>query len=168
MNPDLAVQQVAEPANSWRGRRVGSVWKCDRFTLDADAHYSCFQNLYATTPDVNGEPIYYQTGPSNTTGSEAETNIHIACGFHGHLNGTLGAAKYQNTRIALSPPAEIAICQRSCSASQGMNVFSADRRIRSNCVVRSPGFAVPMASSSTSPGNCRSRTLNCAASLDGQ
>ena len=58
--------------------------------------------------------------------------------------------------------------QRSCSDSQGMNVFSADRRIRINCEVRSPGLAVPIARSNTSPGNCRNRTLNCAASFEGQ
>ena len=79
--------------------QVGSVWKWNRVTLDADAYYTHFQNPYASTPDINGEPVYYQTGPSNTKGLEAETNIHIAYGFNLYLNGTAGSAKYQKTGL---------------------------------------------------------------------
>src|SRR5207244_7312350 len=77
--------------------QAGSVWKWNRVTLDADAYYTHFLNPYATTPDINGEPIYYQTGPSNTKGVEAETNIHIGYGFNVYLIGTRGAARSQQT-----------------------------------------------------------------------
>ncbi len=79
--------------------QTGSVWKFNRFTLDFDGYYTHFQNPYATTPDITGEPIYYQTGPSNTKGVEAETNIYVGYGFNLYLNGTAGAAKYQQTEL---------------------------------------------------------------------
>jgi iron complex outermembrane recepter protein len=82
--------------------QAGSVWKWNRVTLDADAYYTHFQNPYATTPDINGEPIYYQTGPSNTKGVEAETNVHIGYGFNVYLNGTLGSAKYQKSKLLVA------------------------------------------------------------------
>jgi iron complex outermembrane receptor protein len=79
--------------------QTGSKWKFNRFTLDVDAYYTHFQNPYATTPDINGEPIYYQTGPSNTKGVEFESNIYLNYGFNLYVNGTAGNAKYQNTGL---------------------------------------------------------------------
>jgi iron complex outermembrane receptor protein len=79
--------------------QAGTVWKSNRVTLDADLYYTHFQNPYATTPDINGEPIYYQTGPSNTKGVEAESNINIGRGFNVYMNGTLGSAKYAATGL---------------------------------------------------------------------
>jgi iron complex outermembrane receptor protein len=79
--------------------QLGSVLKFNRVTLDVDGYYSHFQNPYTSTPDPSGEPIYYQTGPSNTKGVEAESNILIGCGFSLYLNGTLGSARYQNTGL---------------------------------------------------------------------
>ena len=68
--------------------------KFNRVTLDVDGYYSHFQNPYSSTPDASGEPIFYQTGPSNTKGVEAESNILIGHGFSLYLNGTLGSARY--------------------------------------------------------------------------
>ncbi len=79
--------------------QLGSVLKFNRVTLDVDGYYSHFQNPYSNAPDPSGEPIYYQTGPSNTKGVEAESNILIGYGFSLYLNGTLGSAKYQNTGL---------------------------------------------------------------------
>jgi iron complex outermembrane receptor protein len=76
--------------------QVGSVLKFNRWTLDFDAYYSHFQNPYSSFVDtVSGESYFYQTGPSNTKGFEAESNIQIAGGFSLYLNGTMGSAKYQ-------------------------------------------------------------------------
>ena len=79
--------------------QLGSVLKFNRATLDVDAYYSHFQNPYSSTPDASGEPVFYQTGPSNTKGVEAESNILIGYGFSLYLNGTLGSAKYAKTGL---------------------------------------------------------------------
>jgi iron complex outermembrane receptor protein len=79
--------------------QIGSVLKFNRVTLDVDGYYSHFQNPYAATPDASGEPVFYQTGPSNTKGVEAESNILIGHGFSLYLNGTLGSAKYAQTGL---------------------------------------------------------------------
>jgi iron complex outermembrane receptor protein len=76
--------------------QVGSALKFDRWTLDFDAYYSHFQNPYSSFIDATtGEAYFYQTGPSNTKGVEAESNIRVAGGLSVYLNGTMGSAKYQ-------------------------------------------------------------------------
>jgi iron complex outermembrane receptor protein len=74
---------------------LGSVVKFNRWTLDVDAYYSHFQNPYSSYLDLAGESFFYQTGPSNTKGVEAESNILLGAGFSLYLNGTMGCAKYQ-------------------------------------------------------------------------
>jgi iron complex outermembrane receptor protein len=75
--------------------QVGSVVKFNRFTLDADAYYSHFQNPYSSFLDAAGEAFFYQTGPSNTKGVEVEGNVTLTHGLSLYLNGTAGSAKYQ-------------------------------------------------------------------------
>jgi iron complex outermembrane receptor protein len=75
--------------------QTGSVIKFNRWTLDVDAYYSHFQNPYSSYLDSAGESFFYQTGPSNTKGVEAESNILLPAGFSLYLNGTMGSAKYQ-------------------------------------------------------------------------
>ena len=81
--------------------QIGSVWKHNRVTLDVDAYYTHFQNPYTAINDPanQNEPVYYPTGPSNTKGIEAESNILFGYGVSMYLNGTMGAAKYQNTGL---------------------------------------------------------------------
>jgi iron complex outermembrane receptor protein len=79
--------------------QTGSVWKFNRFTLDVDGYYTHFQNPYAAVADNTGVENYYQTGPSNTKGIEAESNIYIGYGFNLYINGTAGAAKYQSSEL---------------------------------------------------------------------
>jgi len=79
--------------------QIGSVLKFRRWTLDADAYYIHFQNGYQSYIDPTTlEPAFTATGPSNTKGVEAESNIAIGYGFSLYLNGTMGAAKYQTGR----------------------------------------------------------------------
>jgi iron complex outermembrane receptor protein len=76
--------------------QLGSVVKFNRWTLDVDAYYSHFQNPYSSFIDaLTGESYFYQTGPSNSKGIEAEGNVLIGHGFSVYLNGTMGSAKYQ-------------------------------------------------------------------------
>jgi len=75
--------------------QIGNVLKFRRWTLDADAYYVHFQNAYDSYTDpATNEPVYVATGPSNTKGVEAESNIIIGWGFSLYVNGTLGSAKY--------------------------------------------------------------------------
>lgn len=75
--------------------QVGSVVKFNRVTFDVDAYYSHFQNPYSSFLDTAGESFFYQTGPSNTKGVEAESNVLLGHGLSLYLNGTMGSAKYQ-------------------------------------------------------------------------
>jgi iron complex outermembrane receptor protein len=76
--------------------QTGSVLKFNRWTMDVDAYYSHFQNPYSSLIDATtGESYFYQTGPSNTKGIEAEGNVLLGHGFSFYLNGTVGSAKYQ-------------------------------------------------------------------------
>lgn len=45
------------------------------------------------------DAVYVPTNPSNTKGFEAESNIFITRGVSLYLNGTVGAAKYENTNL---------------------------------------------------------------------
>ncbi len=75
--------------------QVGTVTKYNRWTLDTDAFYIHYQNGYAAYTDTaTGEDVWTQTGPSNTRGLEAESNIVVGHGFNLYLNGSLNSAKY--------------------------------------------------------------------------
>jgi len=67
----------------------------NRWTLDMDAYYSHFQNPYSSFLDATGESFFFQTGPSNTKGVEAESNILLGRGVSLYLNSTVGSAKFQ-------------------------------------------------------------------------
>jgi iron complex outermembrane receptor protein len=76
--------------------QIGSVTKHRRWTLDADAYYVHFQNAYDTYTDpTTTESVFVATGPTNTKGIEAESNIIIGGGFSLYVNGSMGSAKYQ-------------------------------------------------------------------------
>ena len=66
-----------------------------------DAYYIHFQNPYSATNDPlnQNEPIYIQTGPSNTKGIEAESNVVVGYGVSLYLNATEGRARYQTTGL---------------------------------------------------------------------
>ena len=70
--------------------------KSGRWTLDADYYYIHFQNGYQMYTDpVSLEPAFTATGPSNTLGVEAESNVVIGWGFTAYMNFSAGHAKYQ-------------------------------------------------------------------------
>ncbi len=76
--------------------QTGTVLKHRRWTLDADAYYVHFQNAYDTYTDPSSlEPVSVATGPTNSKGLEAESNIVVGWGFSLYVNGTMGSAKYQ-------------------------------------------------------------------------
>jgi iron complex outermembrane receptor protein len=91
-----ALVAVTPKPTTTKTYQVGSVLKFNRWTFDFDAYYSHFQNPYSSFVDTaSGESYFYQTGPSNTKGIEAESNVLLGHGFSVYLNGTAGSAKYQ-------------------------------------------------------------------------
>jgi len=96
VNTAITQVGVLPKPTSVKTYQVGTVLKFNRWTLDFDTYYSHFQNAYNTFIDpTTGESYFYQTGPTNTRGIEAESNILIGHGFSLYLNGTAGSAKYQ-------------------------------------------------------------------------
>jgi iron complex outermembrane receptor protein len=91
----------APPETLAKTYQGGTVLKFNRWTLDLDAYYIHFQNQYVPVNDPANfnEPVYVLTGPNNTKGVEAESNIAIGHGVSLYLNGTLGSAKYQQTGL---------------------------------------------------------------------
>jgi iron complex outermembrane receptor protein len=80
--------------------QVGSVLKFNRWTLDVDGYYSHFQNPYTSFVDpVTTEAYFYQTGPSNSKGVEAESNVLLGRGLSLYLNATMGRATYQQSSL---------------------------------------------------------------------
>jgi iron complex outermembrane receptor protein len=98
--PNAAVETPPKPTLA-KTYQIGTVLKFNRWTLDVDAYYIHFQNPYSAINDPNNqnEPVYVLTGPSNTKGIEAESNIVISHGVSLYLNGTLGTAKYANSSL---------------------------------------------------------------------
>jgi iron complex outermembrane recepter protein len=95
---DVTGGNVTTPAKATLAKtyQVGSVLKFRRWTLDADAYYLHYQNGYASYTDITtGDPVNTLTGPSNSKGLEAESNIVIGHGFSLYLNGTMGSDKYE-------------------------------------------------------------------------
>jgi len=76
--------------------QIGSTMKHRRWTLDVDAYYVHFQNAYDSYTDpTTTESVFVATGPTNTKGIEAESNVILGAGFSVYVNGSLGSAKYQ-------------------------------------------------------------------------
>ncbi len=96
---DVANAQVLVPPKPTLAKtyQIGSVLKFRRWTLDGDAYYVHFQNAYDSYLDpVSTESVFVATGPTNTKGIEAESNIIIGWGLSLYLNGSLNSAKYQS------------------------------------------------------------------------
>jgi iron complex outermembrane receptor protein len=95
---DITGGQVLTPPHPTLAKtyQIGSVIKRRRWTLDVDAYYVHFQNSYDSYLDpVSAENVFVPTGPTNTKGIEAESNIVIGWGLSLYVNGSLGSAKYQ-------------------------------------------------------------------------
>jgi iron complex outermembrane receptor protein len=79
--------------------QIGSVIKNRRWTLDADMYYVHFQNGYDSYYDpIALDTIFVATGPSNTKGIEAESNIVIGRGLSLYVNASFNSAKYAEGR----------------------------------------------------------------------
>ncbi len=101
---NAAVAIIPKPTQT-KTFQFGSVLKTNRFTLDADAYFIKAENPYSSAPDATGEPVYFKTSPTKTMGFEVEGNVVLGKGFFLYANGTIGQAKYDDTKlwVATSP-----------------------------------------------------------------
>jgi iron complex outermembrane receptor protein len=82
--------------------QVGSVYKGQRITLDADAYYIRFQSGFSSTIDNsgdanNGDTIYYLQPSSISQGLEFESTLVLTPGLNLYLNGSASNAYYHGT-----------------------------------------------------------------------
>jgi iron complex outermembrane receptor protein len=96
-NPQLQTPPKQQRSTTYQ---VGSVYKGQRFTLDADAYHIRFQNSYASAEDVStgdenlGDTFYALQPSSISKGVEFESTIILVPGLNLYLNGTAGNALY--------------------------------------------------------------------------
>ena len=95
-NAQVAVTPKPTKTNTFQ---FGSVFKTNRFTLDADAYFIKYQNAYSSAPDATGEPVYFLTADTHTKGFEVEGNVVLGGGFFLYGNGTIGSARYADTHL---------------------------------------------------------------------
>ena len=102
---DVKNAAVSRPAEADKNQNIpGRIGvEVRQVTLDLDTYYIHFENDYSSSPDpVTLEPIYYLTGTSRTKGAEVESNIYMGGGLSTYLNGTLGSAKYTESKLWVS------------------------------------------------------------------
>jgi iron complex outermembrane receptor protein len=98
-----AIPQLATPPKQQKSTtyQIGSVYKGNRITLDADAYRVRFQNSYSSTVDnisgdVDlGDTIYFLQPSSITQGVEFESTAVLMPGLDFYLNATACNAYYQ-------------------------------------------------------------------------
>jgi iron complex outermembrane recepter protein len=96
-NPQLQTPPKQQRSTTYQ---VGSVYKGQRITLDADAYRIRFQNSYASAEDVTtgdatiGDTFYALQPSSITKGIEFESTMVLASGLNLYLNATAGNAYY--------------------------------------------------------------------------
>lgn len=92
-----AIVAVTPKPTKTRAFQFGTVYKTNRFTIDADSYFINAGNAYASAPDATGNPVYYKTADTHTKGFEVEGNVVVGKGFFLYANGTVGSAKYNNS-----------------------------------------------------------------------
>ena len=96
-NPQLKTPPKQQRSTTYQ---VGSVYKGQRFTLDADAYRIRFQNSYASAEDVtagddNLGDTFYAIQPSSVSkGIEFESTMVLLNGLNLYVNATAGNAFY--------------------------------------------------------------------------
>jgi len=98
-----AIPQLVTPPKQQRSTtyQAGTVYKAQKFTLDADAYRIRFQNSYSGTIDNitgdvdQGDTIFFLQPSSITQGLEFETTAVLRKGLNLYLNATASNAFYQ-------------------------------------------------------------------------
>ncbi len=104
--PYAKVASVPKPTKS-KTFQFGSVWKSEKYTLDADIYHTKLDNSYTVVTDpATLLPMYPLIGSQIIQGLEAESNIVLSHGFSLYLNGTVGSAKYDTGKWIAGAPAD--------------------------------------------------------------
>ena len=112
-NPQLATPPKQQKSSTYQ---IGTVFKGQKITVDADAYHIRFQNSYSsvldtTAGDANlGDSVYFLQPSSVTQGVEFESTMVLAKGLNLYLNATADNAYYSgslnaNTTPSLTAPA---------------------------------------------------------------
>ncbi len=112
-HPQLTTPPKQQKSSTYQ---LGTVYKGQKLTIDADAYHIRFQNSYSsvldtTAGDVNlGDSVYFLQPSSVTQGVEFESTIVLTQGLNLYLNGTASNAYYEgslnaNTTPSLTAPA---------------------------------------------------------------
>jgi iron complex outermembrane receptor protein len=101
---NAAVSQTPK-AQSSQSYQIGSVYKAERWTLDAGAYYTKLDGAYSSSPDpVTTEPVYYLNNSQVNKGIEIESTVVIGGGWSLYLNGSYGSAKYDTGKWVAQAP----------------------------------------------------------------
>ena len=93
--PKIAVTPKQQRSTTYQ---MGSVFKGNRITLDADAYHIRFQNSYSSVIDTTtSETVYFLQPSSITQGVEFETNMVLANGLNFYMNGSASNAYYSGS-----------------------------------------------------------------------
>jgi iron complex outermembrane recepter protein len=98
--PQLATAPKQQKSTTYQ---IGTVYKGNRLTIDADAYHIRFQNSYSSTVDNipgdvdEGDTIYYLQPSSVTQGVEFETTAVLTKGLNLYLNATADNAYYSGS-----------------------------------------------------------------------
>lgn len=101
---NAAVSQTPK-AQSSKSYQVGSVFKSERWTLDADAYYTKLDGAYSSSPDpVTGDPVYFLNDSQVNKGVEVESTVMLGGGLSLYLNGSYGSARYGDGKWVAQAP----------------------------------------------------------------
>lgn len=104
--PNAQVSSTPKPTKSTTFQ-FGSVWKSDKYTLDADVYHTKLDNDYTVVTDpVTLLPTYPLIGNKIVQGIEAESNIMLVGGFSLYLSGSVGTAKYDTGKWVAGAPSD--------------------------------------------------------------
>ena len=96
-NPKLSTPPKQQKSTTYQ---IGTVYKGQKITLDADAYHIRFQNSYSSTVDTTpgdvdlGDTLYFLQPSSITQGVEFEGTFVLAQGLNLYLNATADNAYY--------------------------------------------------------------------------
>jgi len=91
--PNAQTTTTPKPQKSYTFQ-IGTVWKSDRFTLDADIFHVKLNNSYDCVTETTGDTICDAAGDEITQGLEVEATVPLGGGFSLYADGSVGTTKW--------------------------------------------------------------------------
>ncbi|PRC93826.1 TonB-dependent receptor [Solimicrobium silvestre] len=108
---DVPYAKVATPPKAQKSTtyQIGTVYKADKFTVDADVYHTKLDNSYscATDPTDITTQICVASGTETTQGLELEGTLLLGGGFSIYANGTVGTTKYSTGQWVAGAPSDV-------------------------------------------------------------